>query len=229
MHSVSSASRGNPLHLPERGVLVRGLVRMLDAQLRTAHGIIEYCDDNRCLLRVERAAAPRTLRLADGTLVTAGDPIVLLHIWNEHVPKMSGRGADIRWASEVRRSLLLSFRALATRLTQDSALQDVKAVRARLKLARFDHPEVARLLGRRFGFEEYKADAPNPDALHDGLEDVWLWALAWTFNPDSRKRRRLSYMGQDLWASRARFVSLHGAPDARLEPVGHGQSAPTAS
>jgi len=92
---------------------MRGLVRLLDGLLRRACGIVEFCDDLQCLLRVQLARCPRPLRLSDGTEVQRGESVLMLHLWNEHVPPIGPAGPDLLWAAGVHWRLIRSLRHVA--------------------------------------------------------------------------------------------------------------------
>jgi len=68
-----------------------------------------------------------------------------------------------------------------------------------------------RRFGSWFGFEEAAEVGPLSALrrLHDAAEDVWLLALAWTFNPGSLRRRSILRRRDDLWISRAGMIARH--------------------
>ena len=58
----------------------------------------------------------------------AGDPVLKLHLWNEHVPPIGPAGSDLAWAVSVRRMLIRSLRAAARWLASELGLANVRAI-----------------------------------------------------------------------------------------------------
>src|SRR5438552_2006886 len=86
------------------------LVFGLDALLRRWYAVTEYSTTKRCIFRIQLAEIDDPVRLADGTLACPGDRIIDLHLWNEHLPRLSAQGASVAWALEMRRCLEVSLR-----------------------------------------------------------------------------------------------------------------------
>ena len=75
----------------------------LDRWLRRWHGIYEFTAQRDCLFRAERCLAEESLLLSDGTYVRRGDPLLKIHLWNEHMPVMRQDGPTIAWARRASR------------------------------------------------------------------------------------------------------------------------------
>ena len=75
-------------HMPpaSRIPVVTAAVMRLDSWLRHRLAIFEYSDREDCILRLQLMKADRPLALSDGTRIEAGDLIVNIHLWNEHLP-----------------------------------------------------------------------------------------------------------------------------------------------
>src|SRR5690242_5567211 len=106
----------------------------LDGWLRRRQGIYEFTTDRRCLFRAEIGHSDRALTLGDGTRLAAGDPILILHLWNEHIPPLGPRGPTVAWARRVSRAAHLSLRELARHLQQHAELDEVVAIRGDMHL-----------------------------------------------------------------------------------------------
>jgi len=114
---------------------------------------------------------------------------------------------------------MLSLRELAHHLESDASLQDVAAVRARIALARRGRSAAHRRLGARLGLEVVRLRRRLVRRIHDGLENLWTFALDWTFNPASRRRPRLRRAHDELWISRAGLIGRYGGDP---HPTLHG-------
>ena len=77
---------------------MRALMRRIDAWMLRVLGIFEFSDDPECVLRLQITRAPHTLCL-NGRVVNAGEPVLELHLWNEHIPPLPPSGPDLAWAT----------------------------------------------------------------------------------------------------------------------------------
>ena len=199
---------GNPL---------RWCVLLLDALLRRASHYIELADHPDCLFRFQVKPSPRGRVLADGTQVMPGDPIIQLHLWNEHIPPMPEEGPDLAWAQTFYRRLRKSLRLLAQHVTTSSQLGEVKALYGRI-FVDLGGRDPAVLMLRRLGFEFERV--PDPVSMWARVERffVTLYAgwLVWAYNPGSLKTK--SIWEKDLvevWMSRTRLLAMHGETTRR--------------
>lgn len=110
--TIGSAAAGPASRHAGTGWLRRSIFG-LDAYLRRQYGIIEFTARTDCILRVAPAVAPRALTLSDGTSIRPGDPLLDLHLWNEHVPAIPPGGVTLRWATAAARCARNSLRTLA--------------------------------------------------------------------------------------------------------------------
>jgi hypothetical protein len=86
-------------------------VGWFDAVIRACYGVYEFTDDPSCVLRVGLNPAPATISLSDGTRIEMGEMVGTLHFWNEHLPRYTMQGPDLRWACLVRNQVLHSLGA----------------------------------------------------------------------------------------------------------------------
>jgi len=212
---VAGAGRPN-------GILAR-IVRRLDAHLRRKQGIFEFWDDAECMLRLSVAPAEVGLVLSDGTRVEAGEPVGILHFWNEHLPVIPAGGPDLRWAIAMQKAMSLSLRQLAEAMERDPRLRGLTAFGGNAVLvSRNGSGHVARL-ARRFGFE-WIMPQQKPTfwrRFHDFWENFLLLALQWTFNPVTLRGKGFFRPRQPLWISRRSLRRMDGPEsdhddDARL-------------
>ncbi len=181
----------------------------LDRWLCRRFGIYEYSGRSECLFRAEIRRAEENMRLADGLRVKIGDPLLQLHLWNEHVPAMGREGPSVAWARRTARRMEASLRELARYLSESEAGHDVVALRAEMHL-RTDHQsaQLARIFGR-FGFEAQ---------VHAGQEGLWrlvgenllVVLLILASNPASLRAGVLRRECLRAVISRERFLRLYG-------------------
>ncbi|HEX5327460.1 MAG TPA: hypothetical protein VFW75_12380 [Acetobacteraceae bacterium] len=192
---------------PARDLLWAVLVRTTDALLRRWYGVREFTDDPTCLFRVSRAASPHDVELSDGTRIGTGEPIAVLHIWNEQLPRFSLMGPDFRWALLIRRRMLASFRELARHLDEDPGWADVQGIHACVTFGNLHRRWQIRSTAARFGVELIDVGVPN--GLHELGEDALIWAFARAFNPAALRRHCFRRDRTELWISRARLLARY--------------------
>ncbi|HYL33796.1 MAG TPA: hypothetical protein VEU53_11685 [Stellaceae bacterium] len=190
---------------PEAGWLRRSIFS-LDAYLRRQHGIVEFTARPDCILRIAPAVASHALILSDGTRIQPGDPLLDLHLWNEHVPAIPSGGVTLRWAAAAARCARASLRALAAE-TRAGHVPNFIALRGCL---RFD----GRLLQAPFagcGFDAVVARAHAPgEWLHEVGEVCLVAMLLWAFNPAGLSHAHLMRPCRFVWMSRTRLLERHG-------------------
>jgi len=191
---------------------LRDVVRALDRWMRRRQAITEFTDDPSCILRISLEAAERELRLADGAVVSLGDPIVEIHFWNERLPQASA-AIGLGWGRRFGRRLQRSFDSLAVALARDPRYSGVVAVRGHLAFAGVRNNADCQRFGAWFGFEVAEETRPTTlsHRVHDVAEDFWLLALTYTFNPGALHGRSLVRRHDDMWISRARLIERYGA------------------
>lgn len=185
---------------------LRRSIFALDAHLRRQHGIVEFTARPDCILRVAPAVAPRALTLSDGTSIRAGDPLLDLHLWNEHVPAIPPGGVTLRWATAAARCARNSLRTL-TAETRAGHTPNFVALRGCL---RFD----GRLLQAPFagcGFDTV-AEPPHSAGvwMHELGETCLVAMLLWAFNPAGLGHAHLMHPCRFVWMSRTRLLERYG-------------------
>ena len=188
---------------------MRRLIRGFDGLLRRLYGVVEFCDDPLCLFRIQPARYPRSLRLSDGTEVRPGEPVLILHLWNEHIPPLSPDGPDLLWAVQVRRRLLRSLHRLAALVASDPGLTGVKAVGGVTVLIPLDGEGPARLM-TRLGFDVVTRPRSWLRGFGEFWENLYAWALMWAFNaPTLRRKQLLRLRRTEVWMSRQRLLERY--------------------
>lgn len=211
---LRSDGRLEPLARPRRpGGLLARAVRRLDAYLRVRQGIFEYSDDEKCLLRVSVEPAQAGFDLRDGTHICVGDPVCVIHLWNEHMTVIPPTGPDLTWAITFRRAMGRSFAQLAVAAQKDPRLLGAKAFGAdAVFVSRKGDEPVAKVLAH-FGFEWVTPDRKPTvwKKLHQFGENFLLLALLWAFNPSGMKGKSFFRPREPIWMSREMLVRKHGS------------------
>jgi hypothetical protein len=162
------------------------LVFGLDALLRKQGGVITYTDEPGVIFRIGFGKADRPISLADGTRIETGDPIIELHLWNEHIPEVSTAESPIAFGRRLGRALDLSLARLAAYLATRPDLASMKAIHADMSSgSSADAAQLIRL-SSRFGFEPVP---PPPETrlgrLHRLGENMLILMLVLARNPST--------------------------------------------
>jgi len=201
---------------------MRTLMRRIDALMLRVLGIFEFSDDPACVLRLQITQAPRSLHLND-CVVDAGEPVLELHLWNEHIPPLPPSGPDLAWATLMRRLLIRSFRALSEQMRCDSRLADVRAVGGVMSWLTIKGHPAGELLLRRLGFTVMPSHNPLGQ-FGEFWENLYSWLIMWAFNAASLRNRQLWNMRRaEMWMSVEEFLSRYGMratlPEQTVPPV----------
>jgi hypothetical protein len=187
--------------------LLRSLVRALDALVRRILGVCELSPEARSLVRIRPTRARRQVCLADIT-IRPGDPLLELHLWNEHVPPLPATGADAAWAVRVLNSFRASLREVAQRL-QTPAWEGVKALHGTTSLVGAQDASLA--LMRHLGFSVVAAARGPLGRFGELWDNAYAWALLWAFNPLSLRHRSWTDLRRmEIWVSREAFLRRYG-------------------
>jgi ceramide glucosyltransferase len=194
------------------GGLIRGLVRRLDAFLRERQGIFEYCAEPDCVFRVSMGTCDEETALSDGTRLHPGDAVCELHLFNEHMPPLSGDGANIRWAVEMHRRVCHSLTMLAEAFGTDRRFDAVKGLHCISVLGSRDGPKQTQRMARRLHFDVIDATRPPTLAsrLHQAGENLLILGLVWTFNPAGLRTAKLARGRHRLCMSRGVLLGKYG-------------------
>jgi hypothetical protein len=127
----------------------------LDTRLRRRLAVVEYTVHPSCIFRLGIARSRRALTLRDGTRLQAGDRVVELHFWNEHIPPIPPNGTTIRWAREAQKAIAISLRQLAHYLSSQPELSAINVICADVPSGtKAQSQQVARIMSH-FGFEAF--------------------------------------------------------------------------
>jgi hypothetical protein len=188
-------------------------VRGVDFLLRQRQGIAEFTEDQGCIFRLSREPAGRAVLLSDGTAIEAGETVLQLHLWNEHLPLMPSEGPSTAWAIRLKRSMRRSLAAVAHHVERETGLAGIRALHGALHFgSRLGAAQMART-AHRFGFDVIDPDGTPEwrERIHVVLDSMYLWGLAYAFNPAGLKAKGLLRHRYQLWISRHRLLARYGA------------------
>jgi hypothetical protein len=141
--------------------------------------------------------------------VEAGEPVLALHLWNEHVPPLPPDGPDIAWATRSQRLFVRSLRAVAGQMRHDTRLAGVRAVGSATALFAPDDSSGGVRLMQRLGFTVTPYHSPLGH-LGEFWENFYSWWIMWTFNAVSLRTRQLIHMRRsEMWMPADEFLSRY--------------------
>jgi hypothetical protein len=189
-------------------------LRSVDRLLRQRLAIEEFTGDAECIFRVSVDHAAREVRLSDGVIVREGDPVLQLHLWNEHVPAMPSAGPSASWANLMKRRTRHSLALVADYVERE--LGDVVAVHGEPPFgSRLGALQMIRT-AERFGFDVLQPDGTDMrDRIHEIFDSMLLWGLIMAYNPAAARGKTLVRHRYQLWISRAKLRRLYGEASGR--------------
>jgi hypothetical protein len=200
------------------GVWVEHTVFVLDRWLRHRQGVYEFTDDPMCLFRLQRGQADCDLALADGTHIWRGDPVLNLHMWNEHIPPLGANGFCLAWARHLTRQVESSMYGIARHLMWSRALDDIVALRGDMRLGIAQQNEQLARIAGHYGFEPAgtEADSLGPGLFRRFAENVFICLLVLAANPARlrtdvlRRDHKLVYLSRSTLEKRYAPAAMLG-------------------
>lgn len=203
----------------------------LDRWLRARQGIYEYTHHAQCLFRIQRAVAERSLSSCNGTRVRRGDSILVLHLWNEHIPVMGHRGPTLAWARQTVRALDTSLRELATYLRLQRGNDSIRALCGDMCLGTAAQCEQLERIVARYGFEAVAGSTvASSGSLHRLGENILILMLALATNRATLHTAILRRYRKPVILPRAALEQRYGpdnraTSDAHRSPMSRGAGA----
>lgn len=187
----------------------------LDGWLRRRRGIYEYSSSADCLFRIQPDRAERPFTLRNAERVGAGEPILRLHLWNEHVPPMGRRGPTVAWARRISRRIELSLYELAEYLPRHPELDRVRLLSGEMHLTTPRQREQLAHITARYGFEtDTEPRLAGLQALRWAATSVNVLLLMLATNPMA-VRAALPLHHRQLLLARATLECRYGTTTAR--------------
>lgn len=190
--------------------LINRFTVAFDRRQRRVLGIWEFTDDPQCIFRLGITRARIGAQLADGTVVRPGDRIGVIHLWNDHMPRIPETGPDLAWALTLERVLRHSLRLLARYLAKAPEMQEVQAFGGEFG---FVYTPTAIKLLERLGVEVFEPRPPQGvwERIVDFAMRLWPYLLRRAFNPVSVRGRTLAdFRRRPVWISRTTILRRYG-------------------
>ena len=188
---------------------MRSLIRGLDAILRRAYGLFEFSDSQDCILRLQVSETSHWLTFSDGA-IPAGEKVLVIHVWNEHMLPMPPGGPDLAWTKKMFQAFLKSLGEVADYIKSEPAMQEVRAVGGvSVLLFSGDRSSGARFM-QKLGFTIMPYSNPL-GRFGEFWENFFSWMLMWTYNPGSVHYRHLmGFERAEFWMPVEEFLERYG-------------------
>ncbi|HSB65358.1 MAG TPA: hypothetical protein VLD65_02200 [Anaerolineales bacterium] len=188
---------------------MRAAVRLLDRLLCMLQGVYEFSHDPQCILRLQLSSSAHTVVMGAQT-VFKGEPVLALHAWNAHMPKIPPEGADLAWALRLRRRLVHSFNHIARLMKDDLHYSKVRAVCGSSALFSFSDHQGGVQLMQRLGFRVIPYHQPL-GRFGKFWENMFSWWLMWAYNTSSLNSRKFWRLQRtEIWMTRDEFIQRYG-------------------
>lgn len=195
--------------MPFFSPFLRQVIFRFDAFLSRVEGVHTFSENPDCILRLRLTKSRIDVSLPCGD-IAAGDDVLEIHLWNEHMPKVEDDDPSIAWGNRTLRLFLLDLRQLAKIVVEDPRLSQVEAIRGEMIfLGTADNPNRAKQM-ERLGFTVIPFQS-KLGAFGEFWENFYSWWVMWAYNPVSTHNRRLvNNHRMQIWMSRARFLEMYG-------------------
>jgi len=185
----------------------------LDTRLRRRLAVVEYTAHPSCIFRLGIARSRRALTLRDGTRLQAGDRVVELHFWNEHIPPIPPSGTTIRWAREAQQAMATSLRQLAQYLSSRPELHAISVICADVPSGtKAQSQQVARIMAH-FGFEAFTEHEhlSISERIHRFGENILISLTVFAQNAAALRLDTLSRVRVPIYLSRRALQERFGS------------------
>ncbi len=192
---------------------MKRIVRAFDRFLCRLHGVFLFWDDPDCMFRAELGRARHTIVLPDA-VIPAGEKVLLVHFWNEHMPQIPPEGPSMDLALRGSRMIIRSFRVLAREMRRDPRMADVQALGGATVLFAAGDESGGEKLFTRLGFSMFPYRSPL-GRFGEFWENFYTWSLMWAYNAVSLRQRQLIALKRtDAWMTAESFLLKYGTGTA---------------
>lgn len=188
---------------------MRAVIRRFNAFLSRRLKIFPFCDAEDCLVRLQITKASHRVGLLGG-IVEEGEPVLAIHLWNEHVPKMTAEGSDLAWAALTGRLFVQSLHAAGKHIRENINLDGIRAVCGATAVFSPFHPSGAVELMQRLGFTVLPYRSPL-GRFGEFWENFYSWWIIWVYNPAGLRGRRFwDLRRSEIWMPIEEFLRRYG-------------------
>jgi hypothetical protein len=196
----------------------RFLTTHFDAFLCRAIGVFSFSDDPACLIRLQLGRAPHAIFLPDCT-IPAGASAAMLHLWNEHMPRIPPGGPTLAWAHHFQRGLVGSFQSAAAWIGVEPRFANIRVVGGVLALLPQDQNSGSVQLMQRLGFTVFPYQG-RFGRFGEFWENWYSWQLLKAYNPASLRHRRLFDLHRsEIWMEARAFLHRYRGEKASGAPA----------
>ena len=189
--------------------LLRAGVRLIEYLIRKSLHVYEFTDEPDCILRIQLTPAPRSVH-EGGVAVSKGDTVLVIHAWNERMPKLPKEGPTLEWGIRLRRLAVHSFEAVANELQKGGKYSQVRAIYGESTLFSFsDHTGGLRMI-QHMGFTilPYRGSTGK---FGEFWANLFSWWLLWAFNDVSLQSRDFWRQERtEIWFMAEDFIERYG-------------------
>jgi hypothetical protein len=183
-------------------------VKCLDRFLRYRLQIHEFRAQPDCLFRISRSQSNRLVTLMDGCEIKSGDPLLELHLWNEHLSLVGDPTSGFAWGLRFLKLLRFSLTLLADHVEVEPEWADIKAVHACFVTC-LQRPEQAL---QHLGFSITSPPRSARRKVHDYFENYLVYALIWAFHPCGIRCPPKDLKRIELWLPKSSLQEICGWP-----------------
>jgi len=189
--------------------LLRMVIRRFDNWLSRVEGVEPFTDDPQCVLRIQIGRINHDIAFPN-QIIGSDSKALFIHFWNEHMPIIPDKGADIAYGLKLRRLISYSMKLAAKYIQDTPSLRDVQVIGGITTFVSHEQADGGRKSFEHMGFTIF----PYPrkeGAFGEFWENFYGWWLMWAYNPVSaRYRKMLEMQHTEFWMTRQKFIEKFG-------------------
>ena len=160
-------------------------------------------------MRLQITKASHQVHLS-GHVIATGEPVLAIHLWNEHLPVQPPTGSDLAWATRFGRMFVKSLHILGGYLREHPELSHLHAVYGATALFSPFTRSGGQELMVRWGFTVLPYHSPL-GRFGEFWENFYSWWVIWAYNPPSMRQHRMSGLRRsEVWILTEEFLRRYG-------------------
>jgi hypothetical protein len=188
---------------------LRSVILRFDDFLSRNEGIFIFNPSPDCILRLQVGKAPHAMTLGE-CMITKDQPVLGIHLWNNHLPPLSTTGPNLTWAVRTQRLFVGSLHLAAATVKDDSRLARLGAIFAvtSLFVPQTGPSKIHPMARLGFTITPYHSPLGGFGEFWENFYALWL---IWAYNPGSAPARRLfSLRRSEMWMRMEDFLERYG-------------------